>query len=150
MYSVKNIKAKGVIVELICFLYVLLFVYAATSKLMDFEQFRVQLGQSPILTAYANWVAWLVPLAEYMLAILLSMKSTRYKALFMTLGLMTMFTTYIILVLNLSDYIPCSCGGVLEDLGGTEHIVFNVFFWVLSIIAILQLTNYSTRKPISI
>ncbi|MCA0957722.1 hypothetical protein LCL86_01610 [Muricauda ruestringensis] len=146
MYNIKSIKSKVVIVEVVCFLYVLLFVYAATSKLMDFQQFRVQLGQSPILTAYADWIAWLVPLTEYALAILLSMESTRYKALYVTLGLMTMFTTYIILVLNFSDYIPCSCGGVLEDLGWTEHIVFNLFFIVLSIVAILLTKDNRTHQ----
>ncbi|WP_338193679.1 MauE/DoxX family redox-associated membrane protein [Flagellimonas marinaquae] len=146
MCNIKSIKSKVVIVEVVCFLYVLLFVYAATSKLMDFQQFRVQLGQSPILTAYADWIAWLVPLTEYALAILLSMESTRYKALYVTLGLMTMFTTYIILVLNFSDYIPCSCGGVLEDLGWTEHIVFNLFFIVLSIVAILLTKDSRTHQ----
>ncbi len=116
-----------------------LFVYAATSKLWDFQQFKVQLGQSPILTAYADWVAWLVPITEYVLALLLVMDSFRLSALYGAFGLMIVFTTYIILVLNFSDYVPCSCGGVLENLGWTEHIVFNLVFVVLSLIAILQL-----------
>ncbi|MBW8244068.1 hypothetical protein K1F50_14765 [Muricauda oceani] len=126
----------------------ILFIYAATSKLWDFQQFKVQLGQSPILTAYAGWVAWSVPLIEYILAILLFMDRFRLYALYASLGLMTMFTTYIFLVLNFSDYIPCSCGGVLEDLGWTEHIIFNVFFMSLSILAIWyceQTTILKTR-----
>ncbi len=134
MYGSKNIKVW--FPYIVSILYTVLFIYAATSKLMDFHQFKVQLGQSPILTTYAEWVAWAVPLTEYILATLLLIDQFRLYALYATLGLMTMFTTYIILVLNFSDYIPCSCGGVLENLGWTEHIVFNVLFMVLSILAI--------------
>ncbi|WP_127025079.1 MauE/DoxX family redox-associated membrane protein [Flagellimonas beolgyonensis] len=115
----------------------LLFLYAATSKLWDFQQFKIQLGQSPILTAYADWVAWLVLIMEYTIAFLLFIDAFRLKALYAALGLMSMFTTYIILVLHFSDYIPCSCGGVLENLGWTEHIIFNAFFIVLLTVAIL-------------
>ncbi|KAB7530308.1 hypothetical protein F8C76_02025 [Flagellimonas olearia] len=130
----------------ISMLYAILFIYAATSKLWDFQQFKIQLGQSPVLTAYAAWIAWLVPITEYALAFLLLMDSTRYRAHYATLGLMAMFTTYILLVLNFSAYVPCSCGGVLEDLGWTEHIIFNLFFIGLSIMAILQSAPNKTLK----
>ena len=39
-----TVRMQKVILELICLLYILLFVYAAVSKLMDFENFQVQLG----------------------------------------------------------------------------------------------------------
>lgn len=66
---------KRVIVEIICFLYILLFVYAAISKLLDFENFRVQLGQSPLLSAFAGSIAWLVPILELLIALLLVLKN---------------------------------------------------------------------------
>lgn len=133
-------------VEAISLLFVLLFIYAATSKLWDFGQFKVQLGQSPILTAYADGVAWMVPGVEYLLALLLLFNGSRLAAFYGSLALMVMFTTYIVLVLHFSDYIPCSCGGVLEDLGWTEHIVFNLFFVILAVIAIVQLEAFPTLK----
>lgn len=134
------------IVETISLLFVVLFIYAATSKLWDFGQFKVQLGQSPILTAYADGVAWMVLGVEYLLALLLLLNGTRLAAFYGSLALMVMFTTYILLVLNFSDYIPCSCGGVLEDLGWTEHIVFNLFFVALAIIGIILLEAHPTLK----
>tara|TARA_R100000935_G_scaffold58923_1_gene100050 strand:- start:26068 stop:26499 length:432 start_codon:yes stop_codon:yes gene_type:complete len=109
-------------------LFILLFVYAASSKFMDFHGFRTQLGQSPIITAYADWVAWGIPLLELAIAGLFIVPKFMLSAFYASFSLMTMFTTYIILILNFSDFIPCSCGGVLEDLGWTEHIVFNVIF----------------------
>lgn len=134
------------IVETISLLFVVLFIYAATSKLWDFGQFKVQLGQSPVLTAYVDGMAWMVPGVEYLLALLLLFNGTRLVAFYGSLVLMVMFTTYILLVLNFSDYIPCSCGGVLEDLGWTEHIVFNLFFVALAIIGIILLEAHPTLK----
>lgn len=141
-----NQKHSHRIVETISLLFVVLFIYAATSKLWGFGQFKVQLGQSPVLTAYSDGVAWMVPGVEYLLALLLLFNGSRLAAFYGSLALMVMFTTYIILVLNFSDYIPCSCGGVLEDLGWTEHIVFNLFFVALAIIGIILLEAHPTLK----
>ena len=49
---------------------------------------------------------------------------------------MVMFTAYIYLILNYSDFIPCSCGGVLEDLSWTQHLIFNIVFIFLAGVAI--------------
>lgn len=118
-------------------LFVVLFVYAATGKLLDYQQFQVQLGRYPILNTYGDTVAWMVPVFELVAAFLLLFDKYRLSALYISLGLMTVFTTYILLILNFSDDIPCSCGGVLEDLGWTEHVVFNLAFMALAFFAIL-------------
>ncbi|WP_422350827.1 MauE/DoxX family redox-associated membrane protein [Flagellimonas sp.] len=130
--------------------FVLLFVYAASSKLMDFHGFRTQLGQSPIVTAYADAVAWGIPLLEILIATLFFSRKWTLLAFYASFALMAMFTSYIVLVLNFSDFIPCSCGGVLEELGWTEHIVFNLGFVALALVAILIIEKgrpLKTRLP---
>ncbi|WP_417873811.1 MauE/DoxX family redox-associated membrane protein [Xanthomarina gelatinilytica] len=114
------------------FLFILLFVYAAISKLLDFETFRVQLAQSPLLSAYAGFIAWAVPGIEILIACLLIMERFRTLALYASFTLMVMFTAYIYIILNFSDFVPCSCGGVLEDLSWTQHLIFNAVFIVLA------------------
>lgn len=128
-------------------LFVVLFVYAASSKLFDHQQFQIQLGQSTILTAYADTVAWIVPALELVLSFFLLFERYRLFALYACLGLMSMFTVYIILILNFSDFIPCSCGGVLENLDWSEHVVFNIFFMVLAFFSILELEKNRNFKP---
>jgi len=136
-----------IIIKIASVLFIVLFVYSATSKLLDFEQFKIQLGQSPIITAYADWVAWGIPLIEYVITGLFLVPRSISLAFYASFSLMTMFTTYILLILNFSDYIPCSCGGVLEDLGWTEHIVFNVGFIIIAAIALFYLErNFTTLK----
>ncbi|MNS50998.1 hypothetical protein D3C72_836610 [compost metagenome] len=129
---------KSVIIELICLLYVLLFVYAAVSKLLDFENFQVQLGQSPLLSPFANFVSIAVIFMELIIAVLLCVPKFRNFALWNALALMAMFTTYIVIILNFSSFVPCSCGGILEKLGWTEHLIFNIAFLFLAITAILM------------
>jgi hypothetical protein len=54
---------------------------------------------------------------------------------------MTMFTAYIVAILKFSDFVPCSCGGVLEHLGWPEHLILNIAFTVLALIGIFALDS---------
>ena len=130
-------QRKELIVELISAAFVVLFVYAAASKLMDYPKFRLQLGQSPVLTAFAGILVWLVPAMEVIIAILLMTKKFRLAGLYASFSLMVMFTAYIVVITRFSEYVPCSCGGVLEKLSWNEHLVFNIVFVVLGFISIV-------------
>lgn len=132
---------KAVIVDITSFLFILLFVYAALSKLMDVEKFSVQLGQSPLLTAFANWIVWIVPFSEIIIALMLMTERFKLIGFYAAFSLMAMFTTYIVIILNFTSYIPCSCGGILEKLGWTEHLIFNVIFTLLALTGIIFLTQ---------
>ncbi|MAO41894.1 MULTISPECIES: MauE/DoxX family redox-associated membrane protein [Leeuwenhoekiella] len=133
-------------VQGIGFFFILLWVYAATAKLLDFEAFSVQLGQSPLLSAYAGVLVWLVPLSEYVLSGLLMFPKTRKAGLLGSLSLMTAFTTYIIIILNYADFVPCSCGGILESLGWTEHLIFNGVCVLLAASALIFETHRQSDK----
>src|SRR5690606_3589570 len=136
-----NSLKKEIIIKIICYLYVLLFVYAATSKLLDIETFQVQLGQSPLLSAYADMIVWAIPISEIVIASFLCFKKSKVIGLYAFYFLMIMFTAYIIIILNFTSYTPCSCGGVLEKLGWIEHLYFNLAFIILSTISILYLSS---------
>jgi uncharacterized membrane protein YphA (DoxX/SURF4 family) len=143
--KIKN-SLKNILVIIISYLYVLLFVYAAVSKLIDFNTFQVQLGQSPLLSAFAGWVSWAVVLCELLIAGLLLFDKTKNVALYLAFALMVMFTAYIIIILNFSSFVPCSCGGVLEKLGWTEHLIFNIGFIVLAAVGIILQQKQKLKK----
>jgi uncharacterized membrane protein YphA (DoxX/SURF4 family) len=132
---------RRIIVEIISLLFILLFVYAAANKLMDIEKFRIQLGQSPLLTPFAGWVVFAVPVLEIIISFGLALHRFRLLALYASFALMVVFTTYIIAILNFTAYIPCSCGGVLEKLGWTEHLIFNGLFILFALLGILCQTQ---------
>lgn len=54
---------------------------------------------------------------------------------------MAMFTTYIFIILNFSTFVPCSCGGILEKMGWTEHLIFNISFLLLAVLGIFLSTE---------
>jgi hypothetical protein len=128
---------KLITLEIICFLFTLLFMYAAASKLLDYQQFSIEIGQSPLLTGLGGFVPWLVITIELIVSVLLLVPKFRLLGLYGAFCLMVMFTAYIIAILNFSTYIPCSCGGILAKLGWKEHLIFNVAFLVLSLVAIM-------------
>lgn len=132
-----KIPFRRLVVDLTCYLYVLLFVYAAVSKLLDFENFRVQIAQSPLLSAFAYFVAWAVPMFELLIVLLLVLPKYRLAGLYSAFMLMVSFTAYIYTILNYSDFVPCSCGGILEKMGWQEHLIFNLVFVLLAVTAIV-------------
>lgn len=119
---------KHSLITIICCLYLLLFVYAALSKLLDYSHFEIQLGKSPVIGSFAAYLAWMVPVVELVLAVLLCFERTRFIGLFGAFHLMVLFSVYILVILNWSSFIPCSCGGILSEMGWTEHLVFNLIF----------------------
>lgn len=130
------IPSRALVVEIICMLLILLFIYAALSKLMDVEKFRAQIGQSPMLTSFADWVAVGIPLSEIVISLMLMMPRLRIFGLYASLSLMVMFTAYIVAITQYSVFVPCSCGGVLEKLGWTEHLIFNIGIVLMAVAGI--------------
>lgn len=122
----------------IALLHIVLFTYAAVSKTFDFQSFQIQIGQSPLLSAFAASVSYGVPIVEFGLVILLMYPKYRLYGLYGSFLLMTMFTTYIYIILNFSSFTPCSCGGILEQMTWTQHLIFNIIFIFLSGIAVIM------------
>ncbi len=136
---------RSFVIDALTLLFVGLFGYAAVSKLFDYDRFIVQLSQSPLLTEYATTVAWLVPTVELVTVAVFITVRWRLIAFYLSLALMIAFSAYIVAVTQFSDYVPCSCGGVLEKLSWNQHLVFNLVFVALAAVAIV-LHGKETRQ----
>ncbi|HET7116312.1 MAG TPA: MauE/DoxX family redox-associated membrane protein [Hanamia sp.] len=123
-------------IKIICTLLAFLFAYAAVSKLLDYNTFRVQLSQSPYITGFANVIALALPVVELTVAVSFVFSNLRLYAFYTALFLLSLFTAYLVAMLNFSYYIPCSCGGLLSSLSWSQHIVFNIVFMILSLTGI--------------
>lgn len=134
-------KFKEVVAEIISVSLILLFVYSALSKVLEFQNFQAQLGQSPLLSAYTAFISYAVLIVELIIALLLAFPKTRFIGLLSSFFLMVMFTSYIIVILNYSSFVPCSCGGILEKLGWKEHLIFNIVFTILAATACFIVTT---------
>lgn len=135
---------RNLLIEIITLCFIVLFIYAASSKLIDFEKFKAQIGQSPILTDFTIWIAWAIPIIEILISATLAVPRFRLLGLYASFSLMVLFTSYIIAILRFSDTIPCSCGGILENISWNQHLLFNILCILLALLAIL-LSNFSSK-----
>jgi putative oxidoreductase len=150
MAKAKDYRSKKMtnrmVTRLIIAALILLFVYTAVVKWSDMDVFKKELANQTIPGWSVPWLAWLIPLLETLIVIMLLIPASRLWGLWISTMLLTMFTGYMgLVVLNVFDRVPCSCGGVLKSMDFPAHFVFNLFFLSLSLIA-TWLTYQSKRE----
>src|ERR1700760_4994580 len=128
-----------ILTDIVTYFFIFLFLYTGGIKLTEINTFKQQLSSSPLMSSLAGITAWALPIGEILLAIALFIPRTRLKALYVTAGLMTIFTGYVTILLFIDDEISCSCGGIISELAPKQHIIFNSSCVILSIIGILAL-----------
>ncbi len=114
---------------------VLLWSYAAISKLLTYQATRFQLLGHKLIMNHAGLIAWLIPAMELALVVLILWSHTRRVGLYASAALLAVFTAYIIYMFMYYPAKPCSCGGVLTALSWRQHIVFNLAFMVPALLA---------------
>jgi hypothetical protein len=138
------------IADIISGIVLLLFLYTSLSKLADHEAFRNVLIASPLLKPYAGIIAWMLPVAEITIVVLLFIPAMRLKGLYSSFILITLFTIYLIYMILFTPHLPCNCGGVIKLLTWPQHIFFNLFFILLSLAGIFLYkkdTNLKSSSP---
>ena len=103
---------QKVAIEIISSLLILLFVYAASSKLIDYNLFKVQIRNSVWLRPFAVISPWLVPATVLVISLILTVMSTRIIRLYTSLMLLLIFTIYI----SETCYQDIICFVPMEDL----------------------------------
>lgn len=131
-----KVTHKKFLADLIAAIFIFLFVYTAVNKILSYSSFEATLQQTPVFKNYSAFIAWIVPAAELAVSGLLFFPATRTKGLYASLVLMSGFTLYISAMLLFSPDLPCSCGGVIQQLTWQQHLGFNVFFTLLAGLAI--------------
>jgi putative oxidoreductase len=130
-------RNKKLIIEIVVLLLVVLFLYTGVSKFVDFKGFTYDLDNQPFPNSFTPFLKWIVPLSEIAIVGALLFDKTRLIGFYASFVLMVLFTTYTALVLfHVFDYVPCSCGGVIKYLSWPQHLIFNLFFVVISYAAI--------------
>jgi putative oxidoreductase len=119
-------------------LLILLFAYAAASKLADLTSFRQEMHNQNFPPEVASALVFFIPAAELLAICLLLREKWLTAGLMLSVALMTAFTGYIALVLaGYWSRVPCSCGGILKHMSWQAHFIFNLFFLALSAVALI-------------
>lgn len=137
---------RGTIIEIIAALFILLFVYTASSKLLEMHKFQYTIAKSPLIGDFANLISWAVPITEISIAIILLIPKTRLVGLYASTALMAIFTLYIGYMIAFTPKLPCSCGGVIKYMSWNQHLLFNIFFTLLGVWGIMLLRKNNKQQ----
>ncbi|MBH2005676.1 MAG: hypothetical protein I8H66_13405 [Sphingobacteriia bacterium] len=113
-------------------LFIFLFFYTASSKLLEARSFVLVLKQSPLIGNNAALVAWSVPTIELVTALFLVFPKTQKIGMLVSFCLMLLFTMYIGYMIIYTPHLPCTCGGVTRYLTWREHLCLNIALLILS------------------
>lgn len=120
-----------------CALLILLFTYTAISKGLHMDTTLYEMRNQPFPRIMDDALAYGLPIIELVTVLLIMFNKTRLVGLYIAGSLMGLFTLYVIaILLGLFKRVPCSCGGIIGSLGWVAHLWLNLFFLMLSIIAI--------------
>lgn len=133
---IKKINWRILAADFISGVLLLVFLYTAWSKLKESEQFRYTLSQSQLLSPFVDVIAWLLPVTELALAVLLFIPAARLIGLLASSLLLVALTLYLTYMVLYDPNLPCSCGGVLAEMTWKQHIFFNLLLLLLSIIGL--------------
>ncbi|MFN3848466.1 MAG: MauE/DoxX family redox-associated membrane protein [Spirosomataceae bacterium] len=123
--------------SLLKYLIALLYLYAGVYKVSDVTLFKSQLIESPLLPEkLISFIAVALPIFEIGLGLSLIFLKKAKTALWLSLSLMLFFTLYLSALYFLYEKPPCACGGILSNMDYPEHIVFNILYTIICILAI--------------
>lgn len=134
-------KLQILTVDIISYFFILLFCYAAISKITDFDNFTIQISQSPLISAFTETISYVILTVELVVCVLLIFEQSRLIGLYGSFILMVSFSMYIYIILHYSESVPCSCGGILEKMDWHDHLIFNIITACLATIAIIIRTK---------
>ena len=100
------------------------------------NNFELTLKMSPHLYAFSSVLAYTVVALEGITVLLLFYHRLRLTGLWLSLGLMLSFITYIAYMFLYSSSLPCSCGGIIAQLSWKDHLLLNIFLSSLAAMGI--------------
>lgn len=136
-YPKLSAHTREIIIDITVYLFIILFMYTAASKLFSINKFASTLAKSPLIGDLNFVVAWTVPIVEILISIALIFPNFRRAGLLASLALMSAFTLYLFYMVFSDNKLPCHCGGVISTMTWNQHIWFNMSFIVLALIGLI-------------
>lgn len=128
---------REIILNGVAVMMALMFFYAAYSKLIVYDKSKQEMMNQIFPFYMAKVLVWLIPVLELIIVTGLLVSASRLAAFWASALLLTVFSLYIALTMTgIFGRIPCSCGGILKNMGYGTHLFFNLFFIVLAILGI--------------
>lgn len=141
---------KELLINVIAYLFVILFVYTALSKWFLYSVYVSDLQRSPELGPFAGPISIIIPASELIVAGFLLFKRTQLLGFYGALLLMICFTLYVTYVLAMTTRRPCTCGGIIRELSWPNHLILNIILTFLALVGVLLTKRLVKNNSIQI
>jgi hypothetical protein len=115
-----------------------LWIYSFAIKVRNIEAFKLKLARSPII--HQDWIlilSYTITILELCAIFLLCFSKLRDWGLYLSFFLLSLFTIYLIILINHPGYSPCGCAGIFEALPLSAHILLNIFVMILNLLLVI-------------
>lgn len=137
-------RIKSIISETIIFILILIWAYTFASKIFDFDTFDRQIKGAYLLSARGSGLPYILQLVHLGIVILLLSKKWRRLGLLTSLSVLTLYTAYLIYILEFAPSIPCSCIAVMTGMNWNDQLYFNFIALAINIIGLI--TFFSLKR----
>jgi putative oxidoreductase len=143
----KRAKVLDAGTSIVVLLLALLYIYTSASKILNYDKFvfQMRLAPVPLMKTLAPTLGWFMPIVESILAIGLAAgffyPIFKIKALYASVVLLIIFEIYIGIMLLSGSHLPCTCGGIISEMGWQQHLLFNAFFIISGTMSIRFMTQ---------
>lgn len=138
-------NSRTIVLSIIYMLLIVVFTYSATDKFWDFAKFQTQLSLSPLIPdTLTRTLTWSIPVVLLTVAGLLAFSTNRLTALRTYGAILLVFISYIIAILTVSPFVPCSCIGISDRFTWHQQLYINIALLLLIVVAIYL--EYQERK----
>ncbi len=116
---------------------VCVFGYTGLEKLLRYNESRRAFLNQPMPNWLEEYLAFLIPGIELLIATLLLFSVTRWWGYLGSILLLTVFITYVGLIwVGAFPRVPCNCAGIIESLGWAEHFILNLGLIGISVVGL--------------
>lgn len=119
------------------YILLIVFAFAAITKLLEQEKFYTNLVNSPMLelpSLVIHILSWLIPILEGVVVIGLIWKRFQIQAIYLIVILLITYIIYSLAILLVAPYSPCSCGGVIALIDWTQHLYLQIGLLSLTLV----------------
>ena len=140
----------GRIQMLIALLVSSLLLYTATHKWWYLPSTVLKLHASPVkwISGHSNFIAWTLPALEVAIACTILFPARKKLGFVLSGVLFAAFTAYVIALRSAPPGTVCSCGGFINSLTLTSHLLLVVLAMVLSLMGVLMSMLVSSNASI--
>lgn len=128
----------------------ILLLYSAYYKIWHWDDFEVQLYTSILIAdKYIPILMLFLPSFEILISIMIFYFYRKNIGLFLSFFLLLLYTFYLIALNEFSFSSICSNGGLFNVIDYSRHLLINLFFLTLNLIALYLNRNDSSSKKVT-